>query len=88
MGQYKFEFQATGDSLALCEQIVGRMTELFGISVDEALGRVNGQWGGLQFDDPDIICHETADYWANTIYFGKDSFWWLKPAGLTPVPYP
>jgi hypothetical protein len=88
MAQYKFEFQATGDSLALCERTVSRMTELFGISVDEALGRVNEQWRGCQFEDVDLICHETDDYWANTIYFGHDSFWWLKPAGLKPLPYP
>jgi hypothetical protein len=88
MTLYEFEFQATGHSLELCEEVVGRMTELFGIPVDEALGRVNRHWAGLQFDDLDMICHENADYWANEIYFGNDSYWWLKPAGLTPLPYP
>jgi hypothetical protein len=87
MARYKFEFQATGDSLELCEAIVDRMVELFGISVDEALGRVNRVWRGRQFEDLDIICHETADSWANSIYFGRDD-WWLKPADLKPRPYP
>lgn len=88
MARYKFEFQATGSSLALCENIVDRMMELFGISEDEALGRVNRQWRGFQFEDLDIVCHETDDYWANQIYFGSGSYWWSKPAGLKPLPYP
>jgi hypothetical protein len=88
MARYKFEFQATGRSLELCERIVDRMMELFGISVDEALGRINRGWAGFEFEDLDLICHETDDYWANTIYFGADSYWWLKPPGLKPLPYP
>jgi hypothetical protein len=88
MARYKFEFQTTGESLALCEDIVGRMMDIFGISEDEALGRVNRQWRGCPFEALDIICHETDDFWANQIYFGNDSCWWSEPAGLKPLPYP
>jgi hypothetical protein len=88
MARYNFEFQATGRSLELCEATVDRMVELFGISVDEALGRVNRQWRGFKFEDIDLIGHETDDYWARTIYYGADSYWWLKPADLKPRPYP
>jgi hypothetical protein len=88
MERYQFEFQATGASLRLCEDVVDRMMELFGISAEEALGRVNRKWGGRDLDNDSLICHEDQDYWANNIYYGHDSFWWLKPAGLEPLPYP
>jgi hypothetical protein len=88
MARYKFEFQATGESLALCEDIVGRMVDTFGISEHEALGRVNRQWRACTFEAFDIICHETDDFWANQIYFGNDSYWWSEPARLKPLPYP
>lgn len=88
MARYTFEFKASGDALDLCEQIVDRMVELFGIPVEEALGRVNQQWAGRDLDDDSLICHEDQDYWANNIYYGHGSHWWLKPPGLKPMPYP
>lgn len=88
MVRYAFEFKASGDALDLCEQTVDRMVELFGIPVDEALGRVNRAWGGRDLDNDSLICHENEYYWANSIYYGHGSFWWLKPPGLKPMPYP
>lgn len=88
MARYAFEFTATGSSLRLCERIVGRMVELFGISVEEAVGRINQQWAGLEFEDLDLICHEDQDFWANDMYYGHGSHWWRKPPGLKPMPYP
>jgi hypothetical protein len=36
----------------------------------------------------DLVYHETADYWAANIYYGKDSFWWLPDADPQPLPPP
>lgn len=88
MARYAFEFTATGGSLDLCEMIVDRMVELFGISVKEAVGRINRKWAGREFEDLDLICHEDHDFWANEIYYGHDSHWWQNPPGLKPRPYP
>jgi hypothetical protein len=34
------------------------------------------------------VLHETADYWAKTIYYGHGVPWWRGEEGLTPTPYP
>lgn len=70
------------------EEIIHEMLIRFPITRDEAVGRVNRQWGGLDYiGDSDLIFHETPDDWARTIYYGKDSRWWLGEEGLSPVPY-
>jgi hypothetical protein len=86
-----FEFETDDQSRAFCEQIAGKMVELFGISQQEAIGRINRDWRGLKVIGCDIINHEDEAYWANTIYYGKGSNWWLnspnlksRPIGRTP----
>lgn len=70
------------------EEIITKMLHLFPITRAEAVGRINDSWGHLgQIGDSDIIFHETAEYWAKTIYYGKDSNWWLGEEGLSPRPY-
>jgi hypothetical protein len=84
----KFEFITNAKSAEFCEGIVNRMISLFGITIDEAIGRMNRDWKGLNLSDPnDVIFHEDEEYWANTIYYGKGSNWWLNPIGLKPRPY-
>ena len=70
MSRYQFDFEAHGRSLELCERIVDRLVSLFGVPLEEAVGRVNKHWQGRVFEDLDIICHEDEDFWANNIYFG------------------
>lgn len=71
------------------EEIVTEMLLLFPITREEAVGRVNAAWGHLDYvGDTDVMFHETATYWAKTIYYGKDSCWWLGEEGLQPLPYP
>lgn len=84
-----FTFRTDDESESFCQTIVNRMIELFGISEDEAIGRVNRQWDRMSLVGKDLaIYHEDEDYWAHAIYFGKSSRWWDNPPGLKPRPYP
>lgn len=84
-----FAFQTCRETQVLCDAIVDEMMRLFGIPEAEAVGRVNRQWGRLDLRDPqDIIQHEDEVYWAKTIYYGKDSSWWLDEASAKPRPFP
>jgi hypothetical protein len=84
-----FVFETDGQSAAFCEAIARLMVELFGITHEEAIGRINRDWCGLKIVGPDdVIYHEDETYWAKTIYYGKGSNWWLNPANLKPRPYP
>ena len=85
----RFTFKTDSESAQYCEGILAEMTALFSISADEALGRMNRTWDGQEIlGDDDPIYHEDEEYWANTIYYGKDSNWWMNPEGLKPLPYP
>jgi len=84
----KFEFETDARSQAFCTSIADEMVRLFGISADEAIGRVNREWRSQPMADDDIAYRETEDYWAKNIYFGKASEWWLSPPGLKPRPFP
>ena len=42
----------------------------------EAVARVNAHWAGTSFDPyPDLVCHETSEYWAYGIVYGDVPFW-------------
>jgi hypothetical protein len=84
-----FTFTTDEQSELFCRTIVKRMIELFGITEEEAIGRVNRQWGGMALVGDELaIYHEDENYWAHAIYFGKSSRWWANPHGLKPRPYP
>jgi hypothetical protein len=83
-----FIFEMDDQSSAFCKEIAQQMVELFGITHEEAIGRINRDWGGLKIvGNVDVIYHEDETYWAKTIYYGKDSNWWLNPVSLKPRPY-
>jgi hypothetical protein len=85
----EFEFVTDAKSEAFCGEIVATMMELFGLSRAEAIGRINRDFTPVDFfGEEHIYYHETPDYWAQTIYYGRDSKWWLNPEGLRPLPYP
>ncbi len=72
-----FEFKMTEDSRQLCENIVDEMTQLFNITTEEAIEKINELWGEQDFaDSSDERFHEDAAYWAKTIYYGPDFIWW------------
>ncbi len=84
----RFTFKTDEGAEEYCEAILAEMRGLFSISTDEALGRMNRAWDGQEFlGEEDPVYHEDEKYWANTIYYGKDSNWWMNPPNLKPLPY-
>lgn len=91
------EFPCAGDAEALsfCRQVAAEMAALFGVALEEAVARVNRHWSRpvnngreprLWIIGADIVYHETADYWAQRIYYGPDSRWWIRRTDLTRLP--
>jgi hypothetical protein len=83
------------------EEIVHAMVTLFGISQEEAIGRVVRQWshvaefgepvpsGVSHVDTPSLailLMREEPAYWAKDIYFGHDSGWWNDEEGIRAAP--
>ncbi|WP_201009042.1 hypothetical protein [Paenibacillus glycanilyticus] len=90
-----FSFKTSKLSEEYCDEIISIMTKEFNISKEEAIGRINDQWEGLDWnddinkDDYDIRYHELPEDWAYIIYFGHESQWWKKnKEDLIPKPYP
>lgn len=81
----------TEEALEYIEQIARQIVLLFPVTMDEAVGRINRFWKGQEFTSEakvDVLLHEEPDAWAKTIYYGRDSHWWLSEEGLEPEPYP
>ena len=77
-------------------EIAAELVRRFGISEDEAIGRINQQWGHLG-EFLSIAYHETTEYWAHHLDFGHDSYWWIRDEStrtrlglgpIEPLPYP
>jgi len=87
-----FTVKAEPKILAYLEKIADAMVSLQSIPREEAVGRINRAFKDTKFrkgdKPPDLIFHETPEYWAKTIYYGKDSRWWHSEEGLEPLPYP
>ena len=85
----RFNFRTDTKSERYCDEIIRKMMNIFSISENEAVGRMNMLWDGLEIvGEDDLIYHEDVEYWVNTIYYGKDSNWWMNPPNLKPIPYP
>jgi hypothetical protein len=93
------EFPCAGDAEALgfCREIAEDMVTTFGITQQEAVARINRQWSDPATDGHtpriwivglDIVYHELPEYWAKTIYYGNDFYWWAPGATPTPLPPP
>lgn len=55
-------------------EIVGEMTERFGISRAEAVARINEKYGDLEVSPyPDLMCHELPEFWAYGAYYRPDA---------------
>ena len=84
-----YSFKVNEESKIFCDEIMSEMMRLFGISKSEAIGRINRQWDQLDFlDENDLRYHEGAEFWANDMYYGADSYWWNEPPNLKPKPFP
>lgn len=94
----RWQFPTDTELDAYCREIAGELVARFGISEEEAVGRINRDWRPRHCLGPHVylVYHETPEYWATEIYYGKDSYWWIAPEkrehlGLGPVepaPYP
>ena len=93
------EFPCAGDAeaLAFCWQVAAEMVDLFGISLQEAVARVNRHWSQAGPDERvpsvwivglDLVYHEEPDYWARCIYCGPNCDWWVPGEELVPLPPP
>lgn len=71
--------------------MVSVMVSEFGITEEEATGRINDLLGDWEVDDPDFenaLGHQDPEYWAYEVYYGYIDFWWNQPAEkLTPRPW-
>lgn len=85
----KFLFITDHDSEEYCVQIVREMVSLFGITEDEALGRLNQAFADQVIVGDDLpFYHEMPTYWAKSIYYEPGVYWWLSEQGLKSRPYP
>lgn len=67
------------------------MVRLFGISEDEAIGRIAqefARWDLASDEDSGIVGHEEPEYWAHWAYYGNVHWWLMEAEELTPLPYP
>src|SRR4051812_22074717 len=80
----KFSFTTDDKSEAFCLGIAQEMVTLFGISGEEAIGRINRQLQNVKewIGDKHIYYHETMEEWAKNIYYEEDyeygNCWWIK----------
>jgi hypothetical protein len=87
----RFNFTTDKKSEAFCNDILAALIAKFNITPAEAETRLNRAWAGLKLVGAQQICYlETADYWANTIYYGRHSNWWMtekerNQRGLPPL---
>jgi hypothetical protein len=67
------------------------MIELFGISTEEAEGRIAadlGSWDLQSVETERHLGHEDPDYWAHSIYYGPVQWWRLAVEDRVPRPWP
>jgi hypothetical protein len=83
-----FTFATTPELDAYFDKVVDVMVRDFGVSEDEAVGRVNRTFGGYDVLGDKYLTHEWARDTAYQIYYGPDQMYWKPGATLTPVPYP
>ena len=93
-----WQFPTDAEFAAWCDQIADQLIARFGVSREEAIGRINRDWRLCDCLGPYVYLayHEDPDYWAEEIYFGKDSRYWMAPEDreklglgpVKPIPYP
>jgi hypothetical protein len=73
MSKFTFPLGATNE--AFCQEIVRAMVFFFALTEDEAIARINQQWGHTTFADDELLFTQTPDHWAKWIYFGERSWY-------------
>ncbi len=83
-----FEFEADEECRLYCEAIVRAMVAEFGISHDEAVGRLNKAFQPqrlLGTRERQLLGHRLPKEWAHDIYLGR-GWWRLPPEERKPTP--
>ena len=85
----EIEVRAIPEVRDFLEEIVDEMVRLYRLSREEAIGRMNREWGHRDFrKKDDLIFHQTPEYWAHDIYYGPDARWRDRGGKPRPLPYP
>ncbi len=84
-----FSFTTDASSEAYCMEIVSELVRQFGVTQEEAIGRVNQSFARQSLLGPmDWVYHEVSRDWARFIYYKPGIHWWVEGADLSPRPYP
>ena len=83
-----FTFATTPELDVYFGEVVDVMVRAFGVSEEEAVGRVNRTFGDHDVLGDTLLTHEWAKDTAYQIYYGPDQMYWKAGAVLTPLPYP
>jgi hypothetical protein len=87
-----FEIDATPEALEYLSKIATKMTLLFSIGREEAIGRINHLWGGKRHFRSELqlslFFREDVEYWAKQVYYRDDTKWWKDGEDLIPRNYP
>jgi len=70
------------------DEVLAVLMRDFGVSEEEALGRVNRAFGGYDVLADTTLTHEWAKDTAWQIYYGPGQPYWRAGAVLTKLPYP
>uniref|UniRef100_UPI00286CBF79 hypothetical protein n=1 Tax=Armatimonas sp. TaxID=1872638 RepID=UPI00286CBF79 len=74
----KFTFPVDTESEAFCLEIAKTMAFYFGLSLDDAIDRINKHWQHTTFAAGELLFHETTEYWARWIFLGNET--WHLPS--------
>ena len=86
----EFTFRMNDAARQHMAAIALQMTAIFAMPEEEAVGRINRHFENSEFesdDQVDPLTHETAEFWAKWIAYGKKDFW-VNEGGLSLQPYP
>lgn len=85
----ELDVHGSSDVMEYMDELITEMVGSFGITRDEAVGRINRIWGGRTFESYPTILHQMPYDWARDIYYGVDSYWWMvSESERQPLPYP
>lgn len=85
----EYSFRTDADARVFCDEIADEIVRVFSFTRDEAIGRINRHWGGVDFfGKEDLRYHEDVEFWARDIVYGADVAWHRSPPGLKPLPFP
>lgn len=92
MNENEVTLTINGDERAkqFCLKIAKEMTRTFGISMSEAVGRINKEWKTQKIFGDSLVYHRVSEEWAKVIYYENGTYWWVDSwmAEHTPKPKP